>query len=709
LNNSGREAELTQKHNHLQIKASCLNFYIEDKIKALDSESPNMVAATRDTIACIRSFLLIACILTSATSALAQEVIFMDGFEEGDFDSDGVGDSTDDCSDFDPASTSKGAPPDSAVADRTQDNYNITWVAGQEIDGTAFDDQIIAGGERNIIFAGAGNDVIDAGGGDDLTYAFGVADEPNYKEIVGGTGTDVVVLSGFNQPADFCPKRESVDVRGTSDFSGGTEYKLKLTDVEFIGAIGGRLYNSSEFQDWLGPLLSPKLPPLPPISELGTTFTYRLDDRSSIAVDLDKDGYDEIIVQTSEPGEVELNGVTYYYQPAELKIYSTDQLGALSDVTRSVLGAEPVLLDWSNVTIASDFNQDGYPDLFFCDSGYDPAGFPGNNAPLMVGRQNLLLLSTGGGRLTDVSRTHLPQLSDFCHGASSGDIDKDGDDDIWVSNLPGQYAPAVSYLLENDGTGKFTVIADIGHGSDVPGQETYLEFYPYPDQRLPSSLWNESFTEGASVAWWSSMLDVTGDGADEIIMWSAYSTAEGHPPIRDILLINDGNGFFSEADPGAVPIPSWGLPTSSEGSRVLDVNGDGRDDVFVMRAYGDGAGAYQLLINNGDGTFTDETISRMPGVDNPSLPESRNYSRIRVMDFDNDGDDDLSIEIDFVSTFFVNDGAGHFTQQITISELSFYHLPIDLKADGKMDFVAPVSWGNGKQQLTLGVYLNIRE
>jgi hypothetical protein len=611
----------------------------------------------------------------------------------------------DGCSDFDPASTSKGPSPEPAQADRTEVDYNIAWIADHEIDGTAFDDQINAGDERNIIYAGGGNDVIHAGGGNDLIYAFGAADEPDFKEVSGGGGTDVVLLAGFTQPADFCSKPEHVDVIGTTDW--GSKYKLKLDDVEYVGAIMQRLSGTPEFRNWLGPLISPTLPPLPPLSEQNTTFTYRLDNRSSVAVDLDNDGFDEIIVQTSEPGEVELNGVTYYYQPAELKIYSTDKLGALHDVTRAVLGAEPVLLDWSVGTIASDFNQDGYPDLFFCDSGYDPAGFAPYEevAPLMVGRQNLLLLSDGNGQLIDVSSTHLPQLSDFCHGASSGDIDKDGDDDIWVSNLQSQYAMPVSYLLLNDGTGRFEVVADLGFGSDPPGQENYLEFYPYPDQRLPSSLWNESFTNGLTAVWWSSMVDANGDGADEIILWSAHSGVEGQPPVRDILLMNDGNGFFEEAEQGAIPEPIWGIPTASEGTESMDVNQDGLEDIFISRSYN--AAAYQLLINNGDGTFADETSSRMPGVDDPSLPGSRNYSRLRIVDFDNDGDDDLSISIDFVSTFFVNDGTGHFTQQITVPELPFYHLPIDLKTDGATDWVAPVGLGNDKEQLTLGTYLNL--
>jgi hypothetical protein len=55
----------------------------------------------------------------------------------------------------------------------------------------------------------------------------------------------------------------------------------------------------------------------------------------------------------------------------------------------------------------------------------------------------------------------------------------------------------------------------------------------------------------------------------------------------------------------------------------------------------------------------------------------------------------------------VNDGTGHFRRQITLPELPFWHQPIDLKSDGKMDFVVSVGLGNDEEQYALGVHLNL--
>lgn len=56
---------------------------------------------------------------------------------------------------------------------------------------------------------------------------------------------------------------------------------------------------------------------------------------------------------------------------------------------------------------------------------------------------------------------NLPQVSDFSHGSSAADVDGDGDIDVWVNNLGGGEAP--SYLLLNDGSRAFRIVADIGY------------------------------------------------------------------------------------------------------------------------------------------------------------------------------------------------------------------------------------------------------
>jgi hypothetical protein len=91
----------------------------------------------------------------------------------------------------------------------------------------------------------------------------------------------------------------------------------------------------------------------------------------------------------------------------------------------------------------------------------------------------------------------LPALSDFSHGSSIADFDGDGDIDIWVNNLGGSplYDPEFSYLMFNDGSGSFSVVADISQEWETPivGRNGIL-----PD--------------GSLGAFWSFSVDAEGDG-----------------------------------------------------------------------------------------------------------------------------------------------------------------------------------------------------
>lgn len=65
---------------------------------------------------------------------------------------------------------------------------------------------------------------------------------------------------------------------------------------------------------------------------------------------------------------------------------------------------------------------------------------------------------------------------------------------------------------------------------------------------------------------------------------------------------------------------------------VVDINGDGYDDVYVMRRWGEN----RLLVNQGDGTFADEAKEY-------GLAISGFCSCALFLDFDNDGDQDVFI------------------------------------------------------------------
>tara|TARA_R110002012_G_scaffold263161_2_gene445731 strand:- start:14199 stop:17426 length:3228 start_codon:yes stop_codon:yes gene_type:complete len=112
----------------------------------------------------------------------------------------------------------------------------------------------------------------------------------------------------------------------------------------------------------------------------------------------------------------------------------------------------------------------------------------------------------------------------------------------------------------------------------------------------------------------------------------------------DVLLINDGNGVFTESntDFGIMP---------TEFVTIWDANGDGLDDIFIGSGYLPGrwpeSAPSQLWINGGDGTFSPISLDFISRV-----KSSQTY------DLDQDGLDELIIvsEFDRIRIINIKDG-----------------------------------------------------
>ncbi|MGR3808923.1 VCBS repeat-containing protein [Jiulongibacter sp. NS-SX5] len=99
----------------------------------------------------------------------------------------------------------------------------------------------------------------------------------------------------------------------------------------------------------------------------------------------------------------------------------------------------------------ADFNADGYQDLYVCSGGYHD--FKENDTRL----QDRIYLNDGKGGFT--KSDGLPEMFTSTATVSAADLNGDGAQDLFVGgrNVPGKY-PTIprSYVLINDGTGKFT-------------------------------------------------------------------------------------------------------------------------------------------------------------------------------------------------------------------------------------------------------------
>ena len=239
------------------------------------------------------------------------------------------------------------------------------------------------------------------------------------------------------------------------------------------------------------------------------------------------------------------------------------------------------------------------------------------------------------------------------HGVAVGDVDKDGLTDIVTSGVLG------NRLYLNDGTGTFrdasdetlvgfspegtgVLLLDYDNDGDLDiffaavGNQVLLQNQLEPSGELQfldsaSSAGVDHYAIGFSVA----AADINNDGWTDVyvssynlygtFMPNSWSQATNGTP--NLLFVNQGDGTFREES------KARGLDDSrwSYASAFADVDGDGRQDLYVANDFGENA----LYMNRGS-RFEDEAAER--GVIDPG-----NGMGVSFGDYDNDGDLDLHV------------------------------------------------------------------
>jgi MYXO-CTERM domain-containing protein len=154
-------------------------------------------------------------------------------------------------------------------------------------------------------------------------------------------------------------------------------------------------------------------------------------------------------------------------------------------------------------------------------------------------------------------------------------------------------------------------------------------------------------------------------------------SAQGDP---DHLLVNDGHGVFSDESLARLPA---GLASHAAAARMGDVDDDGDLDLLVGDRYsGGGTRAAHLYVNDGAGVFADAT-SQLPGTSDGDVAYDFDL-------FDADGDFDLDLLIDMhsgTSMLWTNDGAGTYTQAPFPAQGALKYGPVacDVDGDGDLD------------------------
>jgi hypothetical protein len=181
-------------------------------------------------------------------------------------------------------------------------------------------------------------------------------------------------------------------------------------------------------------------------------------------------------------------------------------------------------------------------------------------------------------------------------------------------------------------------------GDDVGISRTTL-FVPFGDSvsehfSVTTSSWN------AMVGMFRVRAEIA-DGADFQAVAAAGATADIE--VRPTERITPRFEDVTDAAGVATTVPEPRCGQFANGAAWGDVDGDGRQDLVVTRL----GAQVELFVNNGDGTFGEESERR--GVDVTGA------NGASFADYDNDGDSDLLLVGDGPNTLLRNDGTGNFT------------------------------------------------
>lgn len=293
----------------------------------------------------------------------------------------------------------------------------------------------------------------------------------------------------------------------------------------------------------------------------------------------------------------------------------------------------------------------------------------------------LLIYENNSGVLTDVTDSHLPPGDNVRRPSDVewADFDQDGDMDFLAADAFDPLAGVAEHQLWiNDGNNIFAptnfpvslegvsdvAVADIDADCDLdvvmatpgnahgPSAEKVVLFL---NQLTETGLLSFSIDTNFEQAPWNdpnevmnsvALGDFNQDGSLDLYITRTSVFAGGQ---KNLILMNDGQGNFT--DESATRLPN--MFDRSQNSVLADVNGDGALDIVVANSVQNVGPlvSADLLMNNGSGIFTDAPLTS-PEID-PAEPDFGIRLSVVAGDVDLDGDIDLVFSIhEFFDQFF---------------------------------------------------------
>ncbi len=310
-----------------------------------------------------------------------------------------------------------------------------------------------------------------------------------------------------------------------------------------------------------------------------------------------------------------------------------------------------------------DYDNDGLLDIYFATATLLPLG-TAEKGP------NRLYKNLGGNHFKDVTTASGLGYRGFCHGIITGDIDNDGDQDVFLCN----YGSNALYL--NNGNGTFKDVSKQA-GIDAPNWSSGGAMLDYD---------NDGYLDiyVSNYGRWIYPEDHHKVGDTDKKVW-LYSSPRAVKTVKHLLFHNNRNGTFSDVYDQAITvedvIDDAATKTKKKvrvakprddghgfGVVAADVNDDGLVDIFVANDMNPNF----LFLNNGDGTFDD--VSEISGAAYNINGMAQSGMGVDAEDINGDGLPELFVTnfSNEYSTLYLNYGKGIF-----YDNTAFYGLASD--------------------------------
>lgn len=314
--------------------------------------------------------------------------------------------------------------------------------------------------------------------------------------------------------------------------------------------------------------------------------------------DFDKDGDKDLICATIN-----------FDANVALDIHYYKNNGGIFTKDQSVFGANVPKFVHARQIILGDFDKNGWMDVVFAAHGFDKTPFPGE-------QQRILFNTNGAFTAQDIPLPKSNNDFTFNHSVCAGDIDNDGDLDLFFTN--NMRLPENGFFMKNNGNGTFVYDATIFPGNEFKNKPCFT----------------------------SSLYDIDNDGYLDLVIAGHdrdqnITAEQGQKPT---ILWGNSSGKYTASNKTELPVvANYGVSNSIT---FLDYDKDGKTDIVIGKT-GDGAagslpfyqGYYlQLLKNNGARNFIDASSA----IANNATTTGKWVVWFITQDLDGDGDSDIA-------------------------------------------------------------------